>query len=66
VTAEVGFERYRAVWRRFDLVVRRLTDMGKKKEADYLMIKFFIFFEQPERLEEFAANAEDLLANDGW
>jgi len=40
--------------------------MGKKKEADYLMIKFFIFFEQPERLEEFAANAEDLLANDGW
>ena len=63
---EFGLERYRAVWRRFDAVVSRLTELDKKAEADYLMIKFFIFFEEPERLEEFAANAEDLLANDEW
>jgi hypothetical protein len=57
---------YLDLWARFDSIVDELTKRGKKDEADYLMIKFFIFFREFDRLGEFAVNAEEMLATDEW
>lgn len=62
----VDLQSYLELRRRFDGVVERLTKLGKKEEADYHMIYFFLFFEEFERLRDYVIDSERMLANGEW
>lgn len=57
---------YIKLYNRWDKVVKALTKMGKKDEADYFMIKFFIFYLDPQELKKKIIIAEKMLRNGEW
>ena len=66
MTGMADIQSYVELRRRFDHVVARLTEHGKKAEADYHMIYFFLFFEEYDRLREYIIDSERMLKNDEW
>jgi hypothetical protein len=66
VVESASIQRYFELRRRFDGVVERLTKLGKKQEADYHMIYFFLFFEEFDRLKDYIIESERMLKNDEW
>lgn len=62
----INLQHYFELRRRFDAVVDRLTRLGKKEEADYHMIYFFLFFEEYDRLRDYVNDSERMLASGEW
>ena len=62
----VTVDDYLNLRRRFDVVVELLTNRGRKEEADYHMIYFFLFFEEFERLRAYITDSERMLADGEW
>lgn len=62
----VNLQSYSELRHRFDRVVERLTRLGKKEEAEYHMIYFFLFFEEFERLRDYVIDSERMIDNGEW